>query len=310
MAIVLSNDILVPMVKEGLRHRATVTIPLKGFSMRPYLEDQRDKAMLIPVPEVSSNSDAGEESLKVGDVILAGNVGPMKKYALHRIVAISGDEITMYGDGNFSPEHIHRSDVVAKACGFYINDSKELSSTDTLSYKIYWRTWVALRPFRRYLLLTWRLWKYPAETLQRIANKLHIRTTNVTCNTKVTETRKGTNTVKETGTTKGIKTTKDKDMKLRPGLMLNQTCGQWFVVPMGELNIDMTNIIALNETSLFIWKEMEKGPFTLESLVKAMMEEYEVEEEVVTKDIANIIEMFKGKSLLCYDDGRIYTTEM
>ena len=152
------------LVQEG----KSVTLPLRGYSMRPYLEDARDKGLLVKVTA----------PLKVGDVILAripatsdtGENGT--RYALHRIVKIEGDEITMYGDGNFSPEHIRRADVLAIAKGFYRNGSDRLESVDTIYYKMYWRTWVALRPLRRYLLLMWRLKHYPKETIKVIKDKI------------------------------------------------------------------------------------------------------------------------------------------
>lgn len=82
-------------------------------------------------------------------------------------------------------------------------------------------------------------------------------------------------------------------MKLRPGFKLNSVCGQYFVVPMGEKNIDFSKIIALNESSLLLWKRMEQGEFTEDDLVKALLDEYEVEESVARKDVETIIEQFR-----------------
>ena len=58
--IQLPNDILIPQVADMIKQGHTVTLPLKGYSMRPYLEDSRDKALLTAVTK----------DLKVGDVIL------------------------------------------------------------------------------------------------------------------------------------------------------------------------------------------------------------------------------------------------
>ena len=57
----LPNEIIIPKVAEYVRDGHTVTLPLRGFSMRPYLEDGRDKALLTKAPE----------ELKIGDVIPA-----------------------------------------------------------------------------------------------------------------------------------------------------------------------------------------------------------------------------------------------
>lgn len=156
----IPNEILIPEVAELVKKGLTVTLPLKGYSMRPYLEDGRDKALLSSVPK----------TLRVGDVILA-EIHP-KRYALHRIVRIEGEIITMYGDGNFSPEYIEKQDVMAIALGFYRKGSSKLDAVDTFSYELYWKTWVRLRPIRRYLLLIWKLTHYPKATIKRIIKRL------------------------------------------------------------------------------------------------------------------------------------------
>ena len=156
----LPNHILIPEVARLVSEGKSVTLPLRGHSMRPYLEDARDKGLLVKVTR----------PLRRGDVILA-QTAP-QQYALHRVISIDGECITMYGDGNFSPEHIHASDVLAIAKGFYRKGSTHLDSVDRPLYKLYWRTWLLLRPLRRYLLLAWRLYHYPKETVKTIIRKI------------------------------------------------------------------------------------------------------------------------------------------
>ena len=156
----LPNEIIIPKVAEYVRDGHTVTLPLRGYSMRPYLEDGRDKALLTKAPE----------KLKIGDVILA-EISP-KSYALHRIVDISGDNITMYGDGNFSPEHIHRSDVLAIATGFYRKGSGKVTPVDSFWYSCYWHLWLKLRPLRYLLLLCYKAKRDPREFISKSLNKI------------------------------------------------------------------------------------------------------------------------------------------
>lgn len=156
----LPNSVIIPEVARLVNEGKSVTLPLRGHSMRPYLEDRRDKGLLVKV----------DRPLKRGDVILA-EISP-QHYALHRIVNIDGDNITMYGDGNFSPELIKRENVLAIAQGFYRKGSGKFESVDSLTYKIYWRVWVWLRPVRRYLLIAWRLKHYPKETIKKIIEKI------------------------------------------------------------------------------------------------------------------------------------------
>lgn len=156
----LPNEIIIPKVAEYVRDGHTVTLPLRGYSMRPYLEDERDKALLTKAPE----------QLKVGDVILA-EIAP-KCYALHRIVEISGDNITMYGDGNFSPEYIHRRDVLAIATGFFRKGSEHITTVDNFWYTCYWHLWLKLRPLRYPLLLCYKAKIDPREFISKSLNKI------------------------------------------------------------------------------------------------------------------------------------------
>lgn len=139
------DDRMLPLVCEYVSSGKTVVLPLRGYSMRPYLEDNRAKALLAPVPD----------TLRIGDVILA-HLRNTSGYALHRITHIDGDTIVMCGDGNLTPEVIQRSDVKAIAIGFYRNGSTKLDSVESKRYILYWKTWLLLRPIRRYLLFIWR----------------------------------------------------------------------------------------------------------------------------------------------------------
>lgn len=135
----ITNVQLIPTVEELLKKGHTVTLPLSGNSMRPFLVHNRDKALLV-LPE----------NLKKGDPVLA-EISPAR-YVLHRIVRIEGDAITLRGDGNFGTEHCRRKDVVALAAGFYRKGRTTLDSIESPKWRIYSALWMRLLPFRRYLL--------------------------------------------------------------------------------------------------------------------------------------------------------------
>lgn len=137
----LPNEIFIPIVIEELEsvEGKTVTLPLRGFSMRPFLEDQRDKALLIAAREIS-----------VDDVVLA----EISKghFVLHRIIALKGNRVTLRGDGNLNNEYCLTEHVKAKALGFYRKGRETLDSTDGLKWRVYSWFWLRLYPIRRYLL--------------------------------------------------------------------------------------------------------------------------------------------------------------
>ena len=118
----MTNARLLPEVISMIEEGHTITLPLRGFSMRPFLEDGRDKALL---------GKAGQ--LKVGDVVLA-EIRP-KTYVLHRIIAINGEHITLLGDGNLTPEYCRCCNVHAIALGFFRKGRTHLDSVNNRKWR-------------------------------------------------------------------------------------------------------------------------------------------------------------------------------
>lgn len=135
----IPNNELIKAVITMLNEGHTVTLRLKGFSMRPYLENNRDKVLLAKPTHITK-----------GDVVLA-EVLP-EKYALHRIVKIEEEKVTLLGDGNIVAEHCMKKDVKAFAVGFYRKGRNKLEKTNCIKWKCYSFLWMTLLPFRRILL--------------------------------------------------------------------------------------------------------------------------------------------------------------
>lgn len=132
---------VVDYIKQG--HK--VVLPLRGRSMRPFLEHERDRALLCPPGLVS-----------IGDIVLA-EVRP-DFFVLHRVVKIDIDQLTLLGDGNLKPEKCHISSVRAIAKGFYRKGRDVLDRPDQLKWRIYAAYWMH-QPLllRRCLLFLYRL---------------------------------------------------------------------------------------------------------------------------------------------------------
>lgn len=141
--IQFANAELLPAIVQLMNEGHTVTLNLRGFSMRPFLEDNRDKALLTKAREVH-----------VGDPVLA-EVSPAH-FVLHRVVAIDGEAVTLRGDGNIGVEHCRLTDVKGAVIGFYRKGRDTLDRTDGRKWKIYSWLWMRLLPLRRYLLAFYR----------------------------------------------------------------------------------------------------------------------------------------------------------
>ena len=139
--LTLPNEELLPFLIGELEQTPgkTVTLPLRGNSMRPFLKDGRDKALLT----LPTNP-------QVGDAVLA-RIGH-SRYVLHRIVDIDGQRVTLRGDGNIATEQCRLADVKATAIGFYRHGSRRLDSTAGLKWRCYSWLWTRMLPLRRYLL--------------------------------------------------------------------------------------------------------------------------------------------------------------
>lgn len=130
---------IIKMLEEG----HTVTLKLRGISMRPFLEDNRDKALLAKMT-----------TPRKGDVALA-EVRP-KVYVLHRIVSIKGSDVTLRGDGNLACEYCKVDNLKGFALGFYRKGRKKIDKTNGLKWKVYSLLWTTALPIRRYLLFIYR----------------------------------------------------------------------------------------------------------------------------------------------------------
>jgi hypothetical protein len=97
------------------------------------------------------------ESVKVGDIVLA--FVENSRYVVHRVIRIDGENVTVMGDGNLvGVEHCKISDVKAIASHVVNARGKRRSFANPLR-RAAARAWVLLRPFRKWLLLAYRVYE-------------------------------------------------------------------------------------------------------------------------------------------------------
>lgn len=78
-------------------------------------------------------------------------------------------------------------------------------------------------------------------------------------------------------------------MKAKTGFNLRTVCGENIIVAEGKENIDFSNIISMNESSAFLWKNVqEKESFTTSDLAQLLCDEYEVDLETATVDATQL----------------------
>ena len=144
--ITVATDVYFNAIKEEIRKGKKVIIPLKGFSMRPFVENMRDKALIAPV---------APHKLQEGDAILA-EIRP-NFYVLHRLIRKEGNQLTLMGDGNVGiQEHCTTEHVVGRVEAFYRKGRSVPDYTSGTKWKVYSVLWMHLLPLRRYLLFLYR----------------------------------------------------------------------------------------------------------------------------------------------------------
>lgn len=127
------------LVDEGV----SVTFPVKGYSMLPFIIGGRESVILQKPLTV-----------RLGDVVLAWVDNC--RYVVHRVIGIEGERVILMGDGNIvGVEHCLLSDV--KALATHVVDAKGRK------HDLYapWRQrasrlWWQMRPVRRYILAIYR----------------------------------------------------------------------------------------------------------------------------------------------------------
>lgn len=86
-------------------------------------------------------------------------------------------------------------------------------------------------------------------------------------------------------------------MKTKKGFMLRSVGGRHVVVAIGKASEEFNGLITLNESGAFLWKQLQNGT-TYEDMLKAMLEEYEVDEETARAGIDTFLETARNANLL------------
>ncbi|MGN1421364.1 MAG: PqqD family protein [Eubacterium sp.] len=86
-------------------------------------------------------------------------------------------------------------------------------------------------------------------------------------------------------------------MKLKDGIVTNSIDGESFAIATGKAAKNFNGLIKNNPTAAFIF-ELLKTEQTEDSIVSAMLDRYEVDEETVRRDVKALLEMLKSKNLI------------
>lgn len=86
-------------------------------------------------------------------------------------------------------------------------------------------------------------------------------------------------------------------MKIKEGFILREVAGNSIVVAVGNAVKEFNGVINLNQTGAFLWKILQDGA-EKEDLVKALLSEYEVDEQTAKKDVDLFIGRLEQANLI------------
>lgn len=79
-------------------------------------------------------------------------------------------------------------------------------------------------------------------------------------------------------------------MKIKKGFKLRNVCGEHVIVAEGIENVDFTNIISMNESSAYLWNNIQDLDYFDENILANLLtEEYSVTAETALNDSKKLI---------------------
>ncbi|MDO4555829.1 MAG: PqqD family protein [Lachnospiraceae bacterium] len=77
-------------------------------------------------------------------------------------------------------------------------------------------------------------------------------------------------------------------MVINKEFVLREIAGDYILVPVGDTALHFNGLITVNEVGAFLWEKLQKET-TREQLIQNVLDEYEVEEEIVAKDVDDFL---------------------
>ena len=87
-------------------------------------------------------------------------------------------------------------------------------------------------------------------------------------------------------------------MKIKQQYKVREMAGEHVVIMQGSYGADMTRIISLNESALYLWNELIGKEFTLEDVANLLVEYYGIDDAVAERDALQWVERLEECALV------------
>lgn len=85
-------------------------------------------------------------------------------------------------------------------------------------------------------------------------------------------------------------------MRIKEGFVVREVAGETIALPTGD-NASLNMMISLNDTGAFLWRKLDQEN-TEESLVEALLNEYDVDEASARNSIKAFIQTLRANGFL------------
>lgn len=87
-------------------------------------------------------------------------------------------------------------------------------------------------------------------------------------------------------------------MKIKSGYKIRKIAGENVIVSIGTLNVNMTKVISLNDTSVWLWEQLGGEEFDAERVADLLCGEYDVDHNTALADAGAWIESLRQANLI------------
>lgn len=87
-------------------------------------------------------------------------------------------------------------------------------------------------------------------------------------------------------------------MKLRDQYKVREIAGEHVVIMQGRYGADMTRVISLNDSSLYLWNELRDREFEPEDVARLLVDRYGVDPSIAERDAKAWVEKLKECKLI------------
>ena len=86
-------------------------------------------------------------------------------------------------------------------------------------------------------------------------------------------------------------------MHIKDQFLLREIAGEYVIIPTGDTFLRFNGMMAMNEVGVFMWNCLQKD-HTEESLLQAVLDEYDVDEETAIADVKLFVDTLMSHGIL------------